>query len=140
MKTTFEVWLLSVMQTKVTLDRKISWLAERQHGVVAYWQLDALGLGAGAIKERDYAGWLHRVHKGVFAVGHRKLTQKGKWMAAVLACGKTAVLSGFSAAELHGLITVLASRPIEVTVARGNAPDRAPIVTSKSSFEDDEWT
>ena len=30
---------------------------------------------------------LHRVHRGVYAVGHRRLTGHGRWMAAVLACG-----------------------------------------------------
>ncbi len=48
-------------------------------------------------------GWLHRLHRGVFAVGHTRLTVKGHWMAAVLACGPDAVLSHRSAAALYDL-------------------------------------
>jgi hypothetical protein len=43
---------------------------------------------------------LHRVHRGVYAVGHKHLSEKGMYMAAVLAAGKGAVLSGLSAAAL----------------------------------------
>jgi very-short-patch-repair endonuclease len=45
---------------------------------------------------------LHFVHTGVYAVGRRELEQKGLWLAAVLACGPTAVLSHGSAAALWG--------------------------------------
>ena len=48
-------------------------------------------------------GWLHRLHRGVYAVGHRPLTDEGRWMAAVLACGEGAVLSHQAAGELWGL-------------------------------------
>jgi very-short-patch-repair endonuclease len=65
--------------------------------------LEALGLAEGAINRRLRAGRLHRVHAGVFAVGHRLLTREGRWMAAVLAMGEGAVLSHRSAAELWGL-------------------------------------
>ena len=85
------------------LDRAIGALANRQHGVVAVWQLHALGLGTRGIAHRLAAGKLHRVHRGVYAVGHRVLTTKGNWMAAVLACGPRAVLSYRDAAEMHGI-------------------------------------
>jgi hypothetical protein len=49
------------------------------------------------------AGRLIRIHRGVYAVGHGRLTVRGRWMAAVLAYGPTAVLSHRSAASLHGL-------------------------------------
>ena len=49
---------------------------------------------------RVAAGWLHRLHRGVYAVGHRRLARKGHWMGAVLACGHGAVLSHRSAAAL----------------------------------------
>jgi very-short-patch-repair endonuclease len=44
------------------------------------------------------------VHAGVYAVGHRALGHEGRWMAAVLAGGPDAVLSGRSAGALHGLV------------------------------------
>ncbi len=80
-------------------------LAARQHGVVARRQLMQLGFDAGAIKYRTGLGRLHPLHRGVYAVGHAKLTVHGKWMAAVLACGPGAVLSHRSAAALWELIT-----------------------------------
>ena len=85
------------------IDRLIAALAERQHGVVAVWQLLELGLGRGAIQYRVSIGRLHLVHRGVYAVGHRKLTRHGHWMAAVLGYGPDAVLSHRSAAALWGI-------------------------------------
>jgi very-short-patch-repair endonuclease len=84
-------------------DRKIAALAKRQHGVIAHRQLVALGLGRGAIEHRISIGRLHRIHRGVYAVGHSSLSRKGIWMAAVLASGPGATLSHRSAAALWGL-------------------------------------
>jgi very-short-patch-repair endonuclease len=84
------------------IDRLIAALAERQHGVLAIWQLLELGLGREAIKYRARIGRLHRIHAGVYAVGHRKLTPHGHRMAAVLAYGPDAVLSHWSAAAQWG--------------------------------------
>jgi very-short-patch-repair endonuclease len=85
------------------IDHLIATLAERQHGVVAVWQLIELGLSYEAIRYRVNAGRLYRIHHGVYAVGHRKLTRHGHWMAAVLAYGPSAVLSHRSAAALLGI-------------------------------------
>lgn len=79
-------------------------LATRQHGVVARRQLVELGLGKGAIDRRVSAGRLLGLHRGVYAVGHLRLTQRGHWMAAVLACGSGALLSHRSAAALWDLL------------------------------------
>src|SRR5256885_16822001 len=69
--------------------------AERQHGVVGRGQL---GWSEKRMRTALAAGRLHEVHRGVYAVGHRKLTMRGRWMAAVLATG--GVLSHPSAAAL----------------------------------------
>jgi very-short-patch-repair endonuclease len=83
---------------------KAAWeVAERQHGVIARWQLLELGFSAEAIRHRIARGRLHPVHRGVYAVGRRQLTREGRWMAAVLACGAGAVLSHHSAGCLWGL-------------------------------------
>jgi hypothetical protein len=71
--------------------------------VVALWQLAELGLEKRAVMHRVAAGRLHRVFRGVYAVGHARLTKYGRWMAAVLACGDGALLSHLSAAELLNL-------------------------------------
>src|SRR5437764_15188225 len=82
-------------------DAVIAALAVLQHGVVARWELNALGVSDREIRRRLEAGRLHRVHAGVYAVGHRALSQHAKWMAAVLACGDEAALSDGSAAALR---------------------------------------
>src|SRR4051812_10827827 len=81
-------------------DGAIAVVAARQHGVIARAQLRALGLSDDAITKRASRGRLHAVHRGVYAVGHPVLGARGRWMAAVLACGPGAVLSHASAAAL----------------------------------------
>ena len=75
-------------------------IAQRQHGVVTIAQLRWAGLSAKQVTLRVKAGRLHRLHRGVYAVGHLNLSREGKWMAAVLACGEGAALSHESAAHL----------------------------------------
>lgn len=87
-------------------------LAERQHGVVDNRQLLELGIGEGLVLRRQEAGLLIRLYRGVYALGHRRITREGRWMAAVLACGPGAVLSHFSAGHLWGICG--SSGPIEV--------------------------
>jgi len=85
-------------------DRAVSELARRQHGVVGRAQLAALGLSLAEIDGRVRRSRLHRVHQGVYAVGHLALTRNGRFMAAVLACGDGATLSHFSAAVLWRIL------------------------------------
>lgn len=77
-------------------------LAGGQHGVVATWQL---AIDENGIQYRARTGRLHRIHRGVYAVGHRKLAREGHWMAAVLTYGPEAVLSHRTAAALWGIGT-----------------------------------
>jgi Protein of unknown function (DUF559) len=83
--------------------RAIREMAERQHGVVARWQLLDLGLGGRLNQDRAEAGILIPVFQGVFALGHERIGRRGRWMAAVLASGPGAVLSHGSAMELWGM-------------------------------------
>jgi hypothetical protein len=78
-------------------------LAARQHGVVAVEQMHALGLGRNGVHERAKAGRLHRLHRGVYAVGHPRVTLDGRRLAAVLAAGPGAALSHASAAVVWGI-------------------------------------
>jgi hypothetical protein len=84
-------------------DLALADLARQQHGVVAVRQLLALGFSRSAIRRRLQSGRLHRLHTGVYAVGHRALRGEAGWMAAVLASGPGAVLSHRSAAALWGI-------------------------------------
>ena len=78
-------------------------LAESQHGVVAMRQLLDLGIERGLVRKRVGRGLLIPLHRGVFALGHRRIGLRGEWIAAVLACGPGAVLSYGSAAHLWGI-------------------------------------
>jgi very-short-patch-repair endonuclease/predicted transcriptional regulator of viral defense system len=108
------------------VDVAIAMLARRQYGVVALRQLTALGLSARAVRSRGGRGKLHRIHQGVYAVGHPVLGREGYFMAAVLACGGEAVLSHRSAAHQLG-IRRTSRKEIEVTVPRGSAHQRPGI-------------
>lgn len=81
-------------------------MVDSQHGVVARRQLIDLGFSAKAIKHRVTVGRLHPVHRGVYVVGRPELTPRGRWMAAVLACGPCGALSHESAAALWGVWNV----------------------------------
>jgi hypothetical protein len=82
------------------IDGPLSELAGRQHGVVTAAQLEALGLGRNGISRRVKRGALHRIHRGVYSVGHAALSRLGEFLAAVLAAGPGAALSHDSCAEL----------------------------------------
>ena len=79
------------------LNAQLAEIAARQHGVVTTKQL---GLKRGSIAYRVETGTLHRVHRGVYALGHERLSERGEYMAAVLAAGKGAALCSLSAAAL----------------------------------------
>jgi very-short-patch-repair endonuclease len=91
-------------------------LAEGQHGVVGRGQLVEMGVSKRAIEHRLGVGRLHVVGYGVYAVGYKRLSPLGRWMAAVLSSGSGAVLSHHSAAALWG-IRDPGSGPVHVTVS-----------------------
>lgn len=96
-------------------DAVIAAIAERQHGVATASQLREASLSDAAISKRVRAGRLRRIHRGVYAVGHGALSREGRWIAAVLACGKGAVVSHASAAALWGLLRPIEG-PIDISV------------------------
>jgi hypothetical protein len=89
--------------------------AERQHGVVSIRHLQRLGYSKHAVSRAVANGRLHPLHRGVYAVGHTDLSLHAKCLAAVLGCGKGALLSHWSAAWLLGLMPATAPVPIHVT-------------------------
>lgn len=79
-------------------------LEERQYGVVSVRQLrQQLGYSPHRVLREVRAGRLHRLHRGVYAVGHRRISIRGTCLAAVLSCGPGALLSHGSAAWLWGI-------------------------------------
>jgi very-short-patch-repair endonuclease len=96
-------------------DLVIARIASRQHGVVSVEQLRSVGLDKRATSRRVQSGRLHSVHRGVYAVGHSRLTFEGRCMAAVLALGDGAAVSHRSAAALWRMLPAR-DGPIEITV------------------------
>jgi predicted transcriptional regulator of viral defense system len=105
-------------------DREIARICQSQNGLVTLEQLEAHGLTVQAVHERLLSGRLHRIHQGVYSLTPRVMTQRGVFMAAVLACGPDAVLSHRSAAYLWGMVDSW-EEPIDVTAPnrRGRSPD-----------------
>ncbi len=104
-------------------------LAARQHGLVTRNQLRSIGMSPGAIGHWASTGRLHRVHLGVFAVGHRALSDRARLLAAVMACGSGAALSHIHAALLWDLLPPwreVELTPTHVTVPRGSGRGRRP--------------
>jgi very-short-patch-repair endonuclease len=85
-------------------DVRVAKLAARQWGVLSLDELRSCGLTRKEVMGRVRAGRLHLLYRGVYAVGHRSLPLEGRFLAAVKACGPTAVLSHVSAAALYGLV------------------------------------
>src|SRR3954469_1011081 len=98
---------------------EVSAKAATQHGVWATWQER---LPPELVARWVRAGFLHRLHHGVYAVGHTALSPYGRLMAAVLAGGPGAVASHRSAAGLYGVLKY--SGLPEITVPRTGARQR----------------
>jgi len=92
------------MDDKERTHQPLADLADAQHGVVSTSQMEALGYSRDAISYAARSGRLHRLHQGVYAVGHTSLAWEGHCLAAVLACAPGAVASHTSAAWLWGLL------------------------------------
>jgi very-short-patch-repair endonuclease len=113
-------------------------LARGQHGVVVRRQLLALGMGDKVVEGWLQRGHLHEVFRGVYVAGVRRITRKGRWMAAVLAAGERAILSHRSAGRLWHLLPP-AAEWVDVTCPPGRVIRRNGIVSHESLMKDDEW-
>jgi hypothetical protein len=112
---------ISLFHVQPSLNRDLAAVAATQHTVFSLDQLRELGLSSSAVQDRAAAGRLHRIHHAVYSLVPRELlTREGVFMAAVLACGPSAVLSYRSAAALHGLRRTDRAR-VDVTI-----PQRSP--------------
>jgi len=111
------------MRTKArSSQHQVAEIASRQHGVVTLGQLLDAGLSRDAMKRRVRKCLLHREHRGVYRVGHRAPSIEARYMAAVLACGEKAALSGPAAAYLFGLVKGDAPPPEVSAVTEHNIP------------------
>lgn len=86
------------------IDRGVAAIARLQRGSVSTPQLRALGVTPTMTRVRERAGRLHRIHRGVYLVGHASLDAEAQIVAALLAAGPRAVVSHGTAAWLWGLV------------------------------------
>jgi very-short-patch-repair endonuclease/predicted transcriptional regulator of viral defense system len=87
--------------------------------MVTHRQLAAVGIRGSAITRRVAAGRLVRVYPGVYAVGHVPHTREARWIAAVMACGRGAVLSHLDAAALWQIYESRGTAVHVTTMSRG---------------------
>jgi hypothetical protein len=97
-----------------TAEEVMAAIAARGHGVATREQLLKSGVSARQIDSRVNTGTLIRVHRSVYRVGHRAPNVEATYLAAVLAAGEGALVSGLAAAFLQGLVKGSAP-PAEVT-------------------------
>jgi Transcriptional regulator, AbiEi antitoxin len=126
------------MREEVTPSGPVDWLisgiAGGQDGVISTEQLTRLGLTKDDIRRRVLKGWLHPLHRGVYAVGHRNLTSRGFLRAALLTCGPTGFLDGRTAAADYGL-RAQNFKAIEVTVVASKTPKRSGLIIHRTRHE-----
>jgi very-short-patch-repair endonuclease len=111
----------------------IAKLASRSHGVVTRRQLLATGISSDEIAHRVRSGALLREHPGVYRVGHRAPSVEARYLAAVLACGGGALLSGRAAGHLWGLVKGAAPPPEVTSPTERRVPG---VVTRRSRAAD----
>ena len=110
----------------------------RQHHVVSWAELRALGWSADGIKHLVASRRLFPVYRGVYVFGRRSLSQHGWWMAAVLAAPAGAALSHASAAVLWSLLERDDGPHVIVGAARTNRGPRGIHVHRSSDFVEDD--
>ena len=96
------------------MEQDLARIGGAAHGVVTRAQLARAGVTASEIKHRLRTGALLRERRGVYRVGHRAPSVEARYLAAVLACGDGACLSGRAAGHLLGLLRGTPPEP-EVT-------------------------
>jgi very-short-patch-repair endonuclease len=100
---------------EVYVDLQVARVAAQQRGLITTRQLFDCGLDKSAIGRRLRVGRLHRVHRGVYSVGHAGLLLGAKWKAATLYCGEGSALSHRSGTELWRMLEH-GQGPIHVSV------------------------
>jgi very-short-patch-repair endonuclease len=105
------------MREEMRSHAAVAELARRQYGLVTYRQLRRLGFSSGMIGRSSKALRLHRVHRGVYSLGHAVLSDRGRCLAAAMASGPGAVVSHQAAGWLWSLLPTC-PKIIAVTVPR----------------------
>lgn len=107
-------------------DLRAARIAAAQEGRISVAQLRAAGLDRGAVAHRVRKGQLHRVHVGVYAVGHPGTNMDARFWAAVLAGGDGTLLCDWASASLWGFAR-WDGRDVDVTAPGGGSRHRPGI-------------
>jgi very-short-patch-repair endonuclease len=127
--------------TTASVDRNscLATLAARQRGLLTTAQLLDVGLTRSAISCRLAAGTLHRLHRGVYLLGHTAAAPLAYELAALLACGPTAALSHWTAAALQRILAHT-DGPIHLTIPDRRCRPRPGVQPRFASLPDQEVT
>lgn len=101
----------------------IAEIAFRQHGVVARQQLIDVGISSSTIHRWVRSGYLHQLLRGVYAVGHRRVSREARWLAGVLACPSESALGFGSAGQSRGIVPTRQRLAVHVVVPRRSGAD-----------------
>lgn len=101
-------------------------LATRQDGVVSRRQLLDAGLTSAHIGRWLAAGRLHRIHPGVYSVGHRAVGERGRLIAALLYGGHGSALSHGAGGWWVGLLD---ERPWRIDICSPHHSSSRPGLT-----------
>ena len=99
-----------------------------------------LGFSSRQIETRLASGWLLPLRRDVYAVGHLRVGRRGRWKAAVLACGTGAVLSHESAACFWGLQGDRRLVDVNADCGRQGQLRREGVRLHRCKLRRDEWT
>jgi len=108
-------------------------LAAGQFGVVSWPQLRGAGVSGAVVTGWVRAGLLHRIHPGVYAVGHATLTREARWLAGQLACAPDGRVTHWTAAVLLNLASPFDHRP-HITVPPSKGAQREGIRVHRSEI------
>lgn len=119
------------------VDRGVAAVARLQRGSVSAPQLRALGVTPTMVRVRERSGRLHRIHRGVYLVGHESLDAEAQIVAALLAAGPNAFVSHGTAAWLRGLVEAPPALP-HLTIVGGARRPRAGFILHRTRVLDPE--
>jgi very-short-patch-repair endonuclease len=94
-------------------------IAQRQWGVLSLPQLRQAGIGEAATRRLVARGYLVRLYRGVYAIGHEPLRIEGRLLAALFHAGEGSALSHTTAAWWWRLIEAI---PITIHISTPNRP------------------
>lgn len=113
----------------VPVDERVATVSDAQHGPIAAAQLRACGLSASGVGRRVANGQLHRLHRGVYVPGYRRMPALGWIAGAVLACGPRSCACNLTAAHLRELRFAGSRILVDVAVGSTNGRCHRHVVT-----------